>query len=267
MQSRVADKADVLATLLQSSPDAVIAVDEDGLIVLASAAIPALFGFDPDELVGLPIETLVPEQARAMHERHRKRFAESGTPRPMGRGLELMGRRRDGTAFPIDVSLAPFAIGAEHFVGAFVRDATDRRRQEARLQAINEITQRLLAGEPTAATLELVACRARGLVDAVLGWVVVPSGKEDLVVSASDGTGSGSILGLEITSEGSFAKQAMTRGESIIVADMSSETSVPPEMKALGLGPGLFCPLGIEERILGVLVVARPLGGQGFSGG
>ena len=265
MQSRVADKADVLATLLQSSPDAVIAVDEDGLIVLASAAIPALFGFDPDELVGLPIETLVPEQARAMHERHRKRFAESGTPRPMGRGLELMGRRRDGTAFPIDVSLAPFAIGAEHFVGAFVRDATDRRRQEARLQAINEITQRLLAGEPTAATLELVACRARGLVDAVLGWVVVPSGKEDLVVSASDGTGSASILGLEITSEGSFAKQAMTRGESIIVADMSSETSVPPEMKALGLGPGLFCPLGIEERILGVLVVARPLGGQGFS--
>ena len=78
MQSRVADTADVLATLLQSSPDAVVAVDADGLIVLASAAIRTLFGFDPDEVVGLPIETLVPEQARAMHERHRRRFSEAG---------------------------------------------------------------------------------------------------------------------------------------------------------------------------------------------
>ena len=265
MQSRVADTADVLATLLQSSPDAVIAVDVDGLVVLASEAIRTLFGFDPDEIVGLPIETLVPEQARAMNERHRRRYTETGEPRPMGLGLELMGRRRDGSVFPIDVSLAPFSTGGERFVGAFVRDATDRRRQEARLHAINEITQRLLAGEPTAATLELVACRARGLVDAILAWVVVPSGKEDLVVSASDGEGAESIIGLEVTTEGSIAKRAMTGGESIIVTDLSMESTVPAKMKALGLGPGLFCPLGVEERILGALVVARPRGAPDFN--
>ena len=197
MQSRVADTADVLATLLQSSPDAVIAVDADGLIVLASEAIRTLFGFEPDEVVGLPIETLVPEQVRALHERHRRKFAEIAKARPMGAGLELTAQRRDGSVFAIDVSLAPFSIDGERFVGAFVRDATGRRRQEARLQAVNEITQRLLAGEPTAATLELVACRARGLVDASLAWVVVPSGKEDLVVSASDGDGAAAIIGLE----------------------------------------------------------------------
>jgi PAS domain S-box-containing protein len=265
MQSRVADPADVLATLLQSSPDAVIAVDRDGIIVLASEAIGALFGFDPDEVVGLSIETLVPEQVRAMHERHRRRYTESGEPRPMGLGLELMGRRRDGTEFPIDVSLAPFSTGGESFVGAFVRDATDRRRQEARLHAVNEITQRLLAGEPTAATLELVACRARGLVDATLAWVVVPSGRDGLVVSASDGEGAESIIGLEITSDGSIAMRSMTEGESIIVGDLSREVTVPPRMKALGLGPGLFCPLGMEDRILGALVVARPRGAAGFN--
>ncbi len=265
MQSRVADTADVLATLLQSSPDAVVAVNADGLIVLASEAIRTLFGFDPDEVVGLPIETLVPEEARAMHERHRRKFSENGQARSMGLGLELTGRRRDGSVFPIDVSLAPFSTGGEQFTGAFVRDATDRRRQEARLHAINEITQRLLAGEPTATTLELVACRARGLVDASLGWVVVPSGKEDLVVSASDGEGAESIIGLEISSDGSIAKQAMTERESIIVDDLSTEMTVPGEMKALGLGPGLFCPLGVEGRILGALVVARPRGAPSFS--
>jgi PAS domain S-box-containing protein len=265
MQSRVADTADVLATLLQSSPDAVVAVNADGLIVLASEAIRTLFGFDPDEVVGLPIETLVPEEARAMHERHRRKFSENGQARSMGLGLELTGRRRDGSVFPIDVSLAPFSTGGEQFTGAFVRDATDRRRQEARLHAINEITQRLLAGEPTATTLELVACRARGLVDASLGWVVVPSGKEDLVVSASDGEGAESIIGLEISSDGSIAKQAMTERESIIVDDLSTEMTVPGEMKALGLGPGLFCPLSVEGRILGALVVARPRGAPSFS--
>ncbi len=264
MQSRVAGAADVLATVLQSSPDAVIAVDRDGIIVLASEAIRRLFGFEPDEVVGLSIETLVPEQVRALHERHRRKYTESGEPRPMGLGLELTGRRRDGTEFPIDVSLAPFSTGGESFVGAFVRDATDRRRQEARLHAVNEITQRLLAGEPTAATLELVACRARGLVDAVLAWVVVPSGKDGLVVSASDGDGAESIIGLEITSEGSIAKRSMTEGESIIVSDLSTEMTVPQRMKALGLGPCLFCPLGVEDRILGALVVARPRGAAGF---
>ena len=265
MQSRVADTADVLATLLQSSPDAVIAVDANGLIVLASDAIKTLFGFDPDEVVGLSIEALVPEQAREMHERHRRKFTETGQARPMGASLELAGRRRDGSVFPIDVSLAPFSAGGERFVGAFVRDATDRRRQEARLQAINEITQRLLAGEPTATTLELVACRARGLVEAALGWVVVPSGKDDLVVSASDGEGAESIIGLEIRSDGSLARRAMAEGESVIVGDLSSEMTVPDEMKALGLGPALFCPLGVEGRILGALVVARPRGAPGFN--
>ena len=265
MQSRVADTADVLATLLQSSPDAVIAIDADGLIVLASEAIRTLFGFDPGEVVGLPIETLVPEQARDMHERHRRKFKETGQARPMGLGLELTGRRRNGSVFPIDVSLAPFSTGGEAFVGAFVRDATARRRQEARLHAINEITQRLLAGEPTATTLELVACRARGLVDASLGWVVVPSGKEDLVVSASDGDGAASIFGIEVASDGSIAKKAMMEAESIIVGDLSTEMTVPAEMKALGLGPGLFCPLGVEDRILGALVVARPRGAPSFT--
>ena len=266
LQSRVSDTGDVLATLLQASPDAVVVVDADGVVVLASSGVKTLFGFEPAEVVGQAVEMLVPEQLRAVHERHRKSFIVNGTPRPMGIGLELSGRRRDGTVFPIDVSLAPFSAAGRPVVGAFVRDATARHLQEASLRAVNEITQRLLAGERIQDTLELVARRARGLVDATLGWVVTPSSNtDDLVISAGDGTGSEVVLGLRVPLDTSISNQAMTLRNSIRVEDLGTEPAVPSEIKALGLGAGLYCPLSAEERVLGALVVARPRGAPSFS--
>ena len=93
LQSRVSDSSDDLATLLQASPDAVIVVDADGVILLASSAVETLFGFHPSEIVGQPVEKLLPEQFWAVHERHRKAFMQNSTPRPMGIGLELEGCR------------------------------------------------------------------------------------------------------------------------------------------------------------------------------
>jgi PAS domain S-box-containing protein len=197
--------ADSLAILLEASPDAVVAVDSHGIVVLASPAVKTLFGFDPEEIVGQAVELLVPEESGVAHRRHRAKYFDEATPRPMGLGLELIGRRRDGSLFPIDVSLAPFSSGDQVLVGAFVRDATERRRHETRLRAITEITQHLLVGEQTETTLELVARRARGLVDAQLGWVVVPTGNGELVISAADGEGASSVIGVRI-------EQAWTSG-------------------------------------------------------
>lgn len=265
IQSRVSGTTDELATLLQASPDAVVVVDAEGIVLLASAAVKTLFGFDPDEIVGQAVEMLVPEGLRAIHERHRRTFMDSGKARPMGLGLDLTGRRRDGSVFPIDVSLAPFSIGDASVVGAFVRDATDRRRQEARLRAVNEITQRLLAGDPTETILDLVVRRARGLVDAALGWVVVPSGNDDLVIIAGDGEGAESLIGVKIPSDTSIARRAMTEGASIVIEDLSNEMAVPVEVRALGPGPGLYCPLTDEDRPVGALVVARHRAAPSFS--
>jgi PAS domain S-box-containing protein len=256
----LADVTDDLATLLQASHDGVLAIDADGLIVLASRSVKALFGYEPEEIVGQPLEILVPEAARTEHEGHRRSFVEAGRPRPMGRGLALRGRRRDGTLFPVDVSLAPFPTAEGPYVGAFVRDITERHREETRLHAINEITQRLLAGEPTETTLELVASRARGLVDGALGCVLVPYGADHLIVSASDGYGAESARGVKVEAETSIARRAMVQGKPISVPDLSVEAAVPPEIRALGLGPGLYCPLSAEEEMLGALVVARHRG-------
>src|SRR5208283_706745 len=178
---------------------------------------------------------------------------------------ELTGRRRDGSRFPVDVSLVPFSAGDTRLVGAFVRDATERRRYEDRLRAINEITQRVLAGEPTEATLELVASRARGLVEAPVAWVVVPLGPDDLVISAVSGDRSGSLIGLRLSSAASISRRAMTGSASIVIRDLSSAPEAPAEVQALELGPSLFCPLSGEDRVLGVLVVARARGGPPFT--
>lgn len=257
--------ADSLAILLEASPDAVVAVDSHGIVVLASPAVKTLFGFDPEEIVGQAVELLVPEESGVAHRRHRAKYFDEATPRPMGLGLELIGRRRDGSLFPIDVSLAPFSSGDQVLVGAFVRDATERRRHETRLRAITEITQHLLVGEQTETTLELVARRARGLVDAQLGWVVVPTGNGELVISAADGEGASSVIGVRIQPETSISKRAMAVSAPILLDDLCIETGVPKQVKALGLGPGLYCPLNGGDRIVGVLVVARVHGAPIFS--
>jgi PAS domain S-box-containing protein len=266
LHSEISDIEDNLATLLEASPNAVVVVDEKGIVLLASAAVKALFGFEQEEVVGHGVEMLVPEHVRAVHVRERQAFMASDTARPMGLGLELTGRRKDGSVFPIDVGLAPFIAGGRRVVGAFVRDASDRQRQEASLRAVNEITQRLLAGERTETILQLVAHRARGLVDASLGWVVMPSGTDELVISAADGEGSASVVGVKIEPDISIAKRAMNERASILVGDLSLEPAVPAEIRALGYGAGLYCPLSTEERVLGALVVARPRGARDFSG-
>jgi PAS domain S-box-containing protein len=251
--------------LLRASPDAVIVVDASGRIEMASPAAETLFGWPPEELVGQAVELLVPEDARHLHERHRRAYAARPTARAMGSGLELRGRRRDGSTFPVDVSLAPVVLDGTWRVGVFVRDATERRRGEDLLRHVNEISRRLLAGRPTAETLGLTAHRARGLVGASAAWVVVPAGPGTLTVAAADGEGTEALLGAELSGEASLSARAMAEGAPIPVADMAGEPAVLVHARPLGLGPGLYLPMAAEEGPIGALVVARPSGQDPFT--
>jgi PAS domain S-box-containing protein len=116
--------------LLESAPDAAVIVDESGTIVVVNARAEQLFGYLPDELVGQRVETLLPDGSRATHVAHRARYLADPRTRPMGSGLELAGRRRDGTEFPVEISLSAFETGEGTLVTAFVRDLTDRRRAD-----------------------------------------------------------------------------------------------------------------------------------------
>lgn len=120
--------------LLESAPDAVVIVESDGRIMLVNRQTELMFGYDRDELIGQPVEVLVPERFRARHGAYRGGFIASPQTRPMGTGLELYGRRRDGSEFPVEISLGPLESDRGTLVSAAIRDITERREQELRLQ-------------------------------------------------------------------------------------------------------------------------------------
>jgi PAS domain S-box-containing protein len=132
------------ASLLEAAPDAMVCVDSSGHIALVNAQVSSLFGYSRGELIGTLIEALVPDNVRARHVGHRTGFFDHPEPRAMGAGLTLHGRRKDGSTFPVEVSLAAEINDGETLAIAAIRDVTNQRAIEASVRA-SEIRFRQLA--------------------------------------------------------------------------------------------------------------------------
>ena len=116
--------------LLEAAPDAVVLANQQGRIELVNREMERLFGYDRSELIGHPVEMLLPERFHEMHVNHRSAYNRAPRKRPMGMGLELYARRKDGSEFPVEVSLSPMRTDDEAFVIAVVRDTTERKLAE-----------------------------------------------------------------------------------------------------------------------------------------
>jgi len=125
--------------LLEAAPDAIVEVSEDGGIVMVNRIAEKMFGYSRDEMLGHSVDILVPDVVRHNHYRHREKYLEQPRTRPMGSGLELHARRRDGTLFPVEISLSPIHTEDAVHVTAVIRDVTERKRAEQEVRRMQQI--------------------------------------------------------------------------------------------------------------------------------
>ena len=202
--------------LLEAAPDAMVAVDENGLIVLVNAQTESLFGYGRDELIGQPVEMLVPEAARAAHRHHRAGYLVDPRTRPMGVGMELAGRRRDGREFPAEISLSAIRTDQGTWVSAAIRDGTERRQAAIVSSSRDAIMSQDLNGVITSwnrAAAELYGYPASEAIGRDLRLLVAPGhldGERAARATAAGGAPVGEFETVHLRADGTEAHLACT---------------------------------------------------------
>ena len=155
----------ILRGLLATAPDALLAVDPEGLIVYVNDQVERLFGWSRSDLMGQPVELLVPERFAAGHPALRAGYVRQPTSRPMGADLELWARRKDGSEFPAEISLSSFDTDSGRLMAAAIRDVTLARRTEQKFKAVLASAPDAIIGVNGDGVIELVNEQAERLFD------------------------------------------------------------------------------------------------------
>jgi len=250
--------------LFHFAPNGIIVTGTDGNIQQANQQAEKLFGYGRDELVGQPVELLIPERFHESHRRHREQFTGRPRTRPMGEGRELFARRKDGSEFPVDVTLAPLQRADETLVVSNVRDISHRKVNEdiikarSRQQAaLAEFAQRALWSTDLHPLLNQgVAAVAQTLnVDLCRVAELLPGG-EKLVLRAGWGWNPDHVGRVLFDSgKGSQDGYCLTSGQALVVADMGSETRFTPSpyLREHGAVSGVSVPIKGRASPHGVL--------------
>ncbi|MFT5338048.1 MAG: PAS domain S-box-containing protein [Luteibaculaceae bacterium] len=125
-------------SLLESAPDAMVIVDQKGLITLVNAQVENIFGYTREELIGQKVEILIPSKFHGNHPSHREGFHANPNVRPMGAGKILLGLRKNGEEFPVEISLSPLETEDGRLVSAAIRDITERKQAEEQMNIMNQ---------------------------------------------------------------------------------------------------------------------------------
>ena len=177
---RAEERNRLFESLLEAAPDAIVVVDSQGRIRLVNGQVEKLFGYARAELVGQQVEILVPESVRAWHPQHRSGYMGDPRTRPMGAGLQLSARCKDGTEFPVDISLSAIETGEGLLVSAAIRDVTELQKAEARsrLAAIVEGSDDAIIGE----TLDGTITSWNPAAERLYGWLAQEAIGQDIAI-------------------------------------------------------------------------------------
>ena len=144
-----AERAEVrYRAVVETAVDAMVVIDERGVVQSFNAAAERIFGYTADEMVGRNVSELMPEPDHSRHDGYLDRYRRTGERRIIGIGREVEGRRRDGTPFPLDLSIAEWRIGDQRYFTGVMRDLTEHRRAEQRLQRSNALLETLIESIP-----------------------------------------------------------------------------------------------------------------------
>jgi PAS domain S-box-containing protein len=248
---------------LDAVPDAALVVAADGHILFCNRQAEILFGYVRNELLATSIEMLVPERYRGSHPRHRADYASAPRVRPMGIGLDLYARRKDGSEIPVEISLSPAAYGGSSAVIASVRDVSIRRRlEEERSRALKQVQAIQVVSDAALASLamdELVPQlleRVRIALEADFSVILlIDESGESLDERWAIGLAEEPGTHVKVPLGAGIAGRVAAERRAITVDDIERIDTVNPVLRRGGARSLLGVPVILEDRVLGVLTV------------
>jgi hypothetical protein len=250
--------------LLESAAEGILIIDERGHIQVVNASTERMFGYARGDLIGKPVEILLPERFQDIHARHRAGYFAAPRSRSMGRGLDLAARRQDGTEFPVEISLSFVDTDTGRLAMAFITDITERKRVERRLRAEFAVTQ--IVAE--ALGLQEATPRFLGAICECLGWELGEVWRVDPDANVLRHAGSWHSPALDCTEFTAFSRQlafapgmgvpgcTWASGEPMWVPDVNEEACFlrAAEARRAGLRTACAFPIQSQKQVVAVAV-------------